>query len=89
MNKEINFNEFYNTIPEEQESIISVKKANKEVDIYSSSKIDCKRIMRRIGKPLKVEYTKGRISGMYWKIPFNDKRLRYFLSRQIFIGKVQ
>ena len=49
MNKEINFNEFYNTIPEEQESIISVKKSNKEVDIYSSSKL-LSAILEEIGE---------------------------------------
>lgn len=88
-NKEINFNNFIYTAIGEQESQINIHRGDKQVTIYSSVKIVCQRLIKKLGNPTKIYYTKGLISGIMWELPYNDKRINGLISKSIFIGQVK
>ena len=81
---------FYNTEYEEQKTIINIDYSKKEIALYTSRKIVYERIYKRLGKPTKKYYTKNKISGAVWIIPFEDKKsIRAILSRPILIGSMK
>lgn len=81
-------NKFYNTIPEEQETIINIDYYGRTVNLYTCQKIVYERLLKKIGQPKKIFYTKEKISGANWEIPFEDKkRITQILSRPTLIGQ--
>ena len=87
--EEIDFNNFIYTKIGEQESQINIHRGDKEVSVYSSIKVVCQRVIKKLGKPTKVYYTKGMISGIRWDLPYSDKRINRLISKSIFIGQVK
>lgn len=80
---------YYDTIPEEQETIISIDYGNSEVNCYCSRKLQIERLIEKLGEPTKIYYVKKKISGVSWVIPFTDKkRITALLSRPILIGQM-
>lgn len=81
---------FYNTVPEEQETIINVDYAGSKVSIYTSKKSIYERISKKIGQPKNTYYTDKKISGANWIIPFSDKKsITSILSRPTLIGNIK
>ncbi len=81
---------YYNTIPEEQETIINLDYYAKELHIYSSRKSVIQRLYNKLGKPTKTDYISKAVTGASWKIPFADKkRLIIALSRPLLIGQMK
>lgn len=81
---------FYNTEYEEQETVINIDYSEKEISLYTSKKIVYERIYKRLGNPTKKYYTRNKISGAVWIIPFeNKKSIRAILSRPILIGSMK
>lgn len=81
-------NKFYNTIFEEQETIININYAESKVHIYTCQKSVHERLLKKIGNPTKIYYTNKKISGAKWEIPFEEKRcITQILSRPTLIGQ--
>ena len=81
-------NKFCNTMPEEQETIINIDYFRSEVIVYTSQKSICERLIKKIGKPTHIYYTKKKISGVNWVIPFEKKKdITQVLSRPTLIGQ--
>ena len=79
---------FYNTIPEEQETIVNIDYSNKKVSCYTSRYAVYERIKRKIGEPTKTFYTNKKISGAIWNIPFTDKKiLNVIFSKTVILGQ--
>lgn len=80
---------FYNTIPEEQETIINVDYGKREVYCYTSRYAVYDRLKEKLGEPTKTFYTNRKISGATWTIPFSDKKiLGNIFSRPTIIGSL-
>lgn len=81
---------YYDTIPEEQETIINIDYGNSEVNCYCSRKLQMERLMEKLGEPTKIFYVKKKITGASWVIPFKDKkRISTLLSRPVLIGQLK
>lgn len=81
---------FYNTAYEEQESIINIDYSNSELSFYTSKESICNRMTKKIGQPTQKYYTKEKISGARWNIPFSDKKkITAVLSRPTLIGNIK
>ena len=78
---------FYNTSPEEQETIINIDYAQKEVNCYTSRYAVYERLKKKLGEPTQTYYTNKKISGANWIIPFSDKKvLGNIFSRPTIVG---
>lgn len=79
---------FYNTIPEEQETIINIDYAKSKVIVYTCQKTVYERFLKKIGQPVNKYYTNKKISGGNWEISFEDKKgINQILSRPTLIGQ--
>lgn len=81
---------YYNTIPEEQETIINIDYYARVLNIYSSRKTIIQRLYAKLGEPNKTDYIKRELTGASWSIPFSDKkRVNIALSRPTIIGQLR
>lgn len=81
---------FYNTIPEEQETIVDIDYYAKELHIYSSRKAVIQRLSNKLGEPHKLNYTNKLLASASWKIPFEDKqKIKIALSRPLLIAQIK
>ena len=81
---------FYNTISEEQETIININHGAKEVICYTSRYAVYDRLLAKLGKPTETYYTGKKISGATWKVKISDKKkLAIIFSRTVIIGNVK
>lgn len=79
---------FYNTILEEQETVVNVDYFSKGVRCYTSRYATYNRLKAKLGEPTHTYYTQRQISGAYWEVPFEDKkRLAVIFSRPTIIGQ--
>lgn len=82
--------QFYNVEYEEQETIININYAQKQVSVYTNRRSVYDRIVKRIGEPRKKYYTSNKISGANWDMSFdNRKKITSILSRPILIGNMK
>lgn len=82
--------EYYNTILEEQETVINIDYYKRELNIYSSRKSVMKRLNIKLGEPKKIFKINELQSGACWEIPFNEKeRIRNALSKTILIAQLK
>ncbi len=83
-------NKFYNTSPEEQETIINILHGEKEARCYTSRYATYNRLKAKLGEPTKTYYIQKQISGAYWDIPISDKkRMNVIFSKTTIIGNVK
>lgn len=81
---------FNNTDLTEQETIINIDYFESTVKAYTSRKSIYDRLCRKIGEPQETYYTKNKIMGAKWNIPFSDKkRISAILSRPTLIGNIK
>ncbi len=81
-------NTFYKADIEEQETQIIIDYKGKNTIIYTTLKSVYDKCVQKLGKPTKTYFTKGKISGAYWKVPFEDKKKSgYIFSRPTLIGQ--
>lgn len=81
---------FYNTIFEEQETIINIDYSEGVLYVYTSKKSIFLRLEKKLGIANKVYYTDGQISGGRWQIPFSEKKkITSVLSRPLLIGNIK
>lgn len=79
---------FYNTLPKEQETIINIDYFESKVIVYTCQKSVYERLLTKLGTPIHKYYTKKKISGAKWEIPFKDKKnITKILSRATLIGQ--
>ncbi len=71
----------------EQESILLLDYEQKEINFYTSREAVYKRILKILGKPTKIFYTKGLITGVNWLLPFDDKKTSKLFSKKLLIRK--
>lgn len=73
---------FYNTLAEEQETIINIDYSECVVIIYTSQKSVYQRLVKKLGQPKHTYFTKAKISGAFWSLPFEQKmNITQILSR--------
>ena len=58
---------------EEQEGVMGLDYARKEISFYTSREVVYKRILKILGSPTRIFYTKGLITGVNWILSFDDK----------------
>ena len=81
---------YYNTIPEEKETIINIDYFDHKLNIYSNRKSVIQRLYKKLGEPNNTDYIAGAITGASWKIPFADKKkIIVALSRPLLIGQMK
>ena len=81
---------YFNTLPEEQETIINLDYYSRTLHIYSSKKSVIQRLSIKLGEANKTDYIKNAITSAKWEIPFSDKkRINIALSRPILIGQMK
>ena len=74
-------NKFYSTSIEEQETIINIDYAQKEVNLYTTRNAQYNRLNKKLGEPTKVYYTNKKISGVIYKRNVDDKFQQFFQER--------
>lgn len=80
---------FYNTSPDEQETIINIDYYEKTIHCYTSRKTQIEKLTKKLGEPKKTFYTNKKISGASWDIPFSDKKsANAIFSKSIIIGQL-
>lgn len=78
---------FYETDTDEQETIINVDYAERNVKCYTSRYAVYDRLLLKIGEPTKKYYTNKKVSGAIWIIPFSEKKkLASIFSRPTIVG---
>lgn len=78
---------FYNTLLEEQETLINIDYSRNELIIYTSQKMVYQRLKKKLGQPYKVGYIKNKIVSGIWTISFDDKMtITKILSRPTLVG---
>ena len=81
---------YYNTLLEEQETLINIDYFARVLTIYSSRKSIIQRLSDKLGNPTKANYINKSLAGAKWEIPFSDKkRINISLSRPILIGQMK
>lgn len=81
---------YYNTLPEEQETIINIDYFARVLHIYSSRKSVIQRLYIKLGEPNKTDYINKHIASASWNIPFADKkRINIALSRPLLIAQMK
>ena len=81
---------YYNTIPEEQETVINIDYFARVLHIYSSRKAVIQRLCDKLGEPNKLNYINKSLTGANWNIKFEDKkRINIALSRPLLIGQIK
>lgn len=81
---------YYNTLPEEQETIINLDYYSKTLYIYSSRKAVIQRLNQKLGESTKTDYINKHITSASWSIPFADKkRINIALSRPLLIAQMK
>lgn len=81
---------FYNTIPEEQESHIVIDYFNRTLTVYSSRKSVLKRLLNKLGKPIKEHFINKALTGASWRISFDNKKdITAALSKTLLIGQMK
>lgn len=66
---------------EEQETTINVDYFSQTIDIYTSRPEVYKVLVKKVGKPDKNSFVKGKAVGGYWRIPFSEReKIRKILS---------
>ena len=81
---------FFNTIPEEQESIITIDYFTRVLQIYSSRKSVIQRLYNKLGEPSKIDYINKSVTGASWQIPFEDKKkMTIALSKPLLVGQIK
>lgn len=81
---------YYNTLPEEQETVINIDYFARTLHIYSSRKSVIQRLTKKLGDSNKTDYINKHITSASWSIPFADKkRITIALSRPLLIGEMK
>lgn len=71
---------------DEQETLINVDYCDKQITIYTNRKATGNRLMKKIGKPTKIDFHNGSISGITYKRNLFDKDVAKFFSKTLIIG---
>ena len=72
MTKTTNY-KFRTTLKEEKETIINFDYEEEVIHLYSTNQSTCKKLLKKIGTPIKIDYVEQEISSMEWKIAFRDR----------------
>lgn len=81
---------YYNTIPEEQETIINIDYFERVLHIYSSRKSVIQRLYNKLGEPTKTDYINNALTSASWKIKFEDKKkITIALSKPTLIAQMK
>lgn len=71
---------------DEQETIINIDYFEKTITVYTSRKQVAERLKKKIGEPDYTDKIEGKISGITYRMPLHDKRVKQFLSIGNIIG---
>lgn len=77
---------FRTTPTEEKEVLIIFDYEEEVIHLYSTNQSTCKKLMKKIGQPIKQDTIEGQISSMEWRISFKDReKIRKGLSISNFV----
>lgn len=71
---------------EEQETIINIDYYEKTISVYTTRKQTGERLIKKIGKPDKIDYFNGAVSGVFYKKNLYDKDIAKFFSKGLLVG---
>lgn len=71
---------------EEQETVISIDYSEKTMTFYTSRKSVAKRLEKKIGKPTKIDYSDGKITGITYVRNLYDDDIKKFMSISTIVG---
>ena len=74
---------------EEQEGVMGLDYARKEISFYTSREAVYKRILKILGNPTRIFYTKGLITGVNWILSFDDKKTSKLFSKKLLMRKLK
>ena len=81
---------FFNTLSEEQETIINIDYSKSELSIYTNRRSIYLRILHKLGEPNEKFYIENKLCGARWIISFTDKKLiTSILSRPLLIANIK
>lgn len=81
---------FFNTLLEEQETVINIDYSKSELSIYTNRKSIYLRILHKLGEPNEKFYIENKLCGARWIINFKDKKLiTSILSRPLLIANIK
>lgn len=66
---------------EEQETIINIDYFEKTLNLFTTRSIVYKKLLKKIGEPMKTHISYNHIYGADWRVPFDDrKKIRNILT---------
>jgi len=71
---------------DEQETIINIDYCEKTITVYTTRKQTGERLVKKIGKPDKIDYFNGVVSGIFYKRNLYDKDVAKFFSKSLLVG---
>lgn len=81
--------EFIKTPKNEQEIIINADIGGRTLSVYSSCRATCYRLLRALTVEPESHICKGKISGMTFKISFDDRvNMRKVIKMNLLLGKI-
>ena len=78
--------EWENIPRDEQETILNIDYAEKEITVYTNRKSVAKRLKNKIGEPTNIDVSYGRICSVTYKRNLFDKDVSKFFSKMLLIG---
>lgn len=72
--------EWYAVPREEQETIVNIDYEERTLSFYTTRKSVGNKLLKRVGKPDKIETSEGKITAVNYTRKLSDKDIRSFLS---------
>lgn len=81
--------DFANIPKNEQEIIININRGAQIAIVYSSCRATCTRLLRNLTIEPERHMCKGKLTGLTFKIPFNDRvNMRKVIKMNLLLGKI-
>jgi hypothetical protein len=77
---------WYDVSRDEQETIINVDYEERTLILYTNRKNVANKLIKKVGKPSRIEKIDEKISGIEYKVKLSDKNLKAFFSVGTIIG---
>lgn len=77
---------FHSTTTEEKEAIILFDYEEEKISIYTTNQSASKKLLKKLGKPIQIDYIENEVASMKWEVKFCDReKIRKGLSISNFV----
>lgn len=77
---------FRSTPTDEKEAIILFDYVEEKISIYSTNQSASKKLLKKLGEPLQIDYIENEVASMKWEVKFCDReKIRKGLSISNFV----